>query len=488
MAEFSLKPLQRALLLALGGACLSTPAHAVHVNPRGLGQALIYPYYTVRSDNGNAYDTYLSIANTTPATKALKVRFREGKNGRSVLDFNVYLARNDMWTGAIVPEGEGARLISTDKSCTTPSIPAAGFPFVNISYTGFSTDNETGSLDRTSEGYFEVIEMGELTGTITTGIKHVRGVPPNCGVLTDAAVAEAIVPGTGGLSGTGTLINVLNGVDYSYNAVALDDFSRVALWSPPGLANLTNLASVNPKTSNILSSAIPGQAVITSNWTSPGANPADPVSAVLMHNQIINEFVLDPVTQSGTDWVVTMPTKHFYVGLDSLIAGARQNTAAQRPFEKNFGRNGACDRAFSEGNDREGTFVTYNNFNGSWSYIPIFCWETNVLTFNQTKLLGSQNSIVSATPISDSGALTSFPNGWWKIDFTLVPGFPVTTNPSHSMISTEGITYKGLPVVGFMVQDFVNGTLPRAGGGSVLSNYGGLFEHKYTEDIKITGP
>lgn len=479
MAEFSLKSLQRALLLALGGACLSTPAHAVHVNPRGLGQALIYPYYTVRSDNGNAYDTYLSIANTTPATKALKVRFREGKNGRSVLDFNVYLARNDMWTGAIVPEGEGARLISNDKSCTTPTIPTTGFLFSNLSYTGTNTDNETEILDRVREGYFEVIEMGELTGTITTGIKHVMGVPPNCGALTDAEVTAAIIPGTGGLAGAGTLINVLNGVDYSYNAVALDDFSRVALWSPPGLANLTNLASVNPKTSNILSTAIPGQAVITSNWTGPGANPADPVSAVLMHNQIINEFVLDPVTQSSTDWVVTMPTKHFYVELDSLIAGARQNTAAQRPFEKNFGRNGACDRAFSEGNDREGAFVTSIYFPGAPIFIPVFCWETNVLTFNQTKLLGSQNSV---------GALTSFPNGWWKIDFTLVPGFPVTTNPSHSMISAEGVTYKGLPVVGFMVRDFVNGTLPRAGGGSVLSNYGGLFEHKYAEDIKITGP
>lgn len=127
MAEFSLKPLQRALLLAMGGVCLSTPAHAVHVNAKGLGQALIYPYYTVRSDNGNAYNTYLSIVNTTPATKALRVRFRESKNGRSVLDFNVYLARNDMWTGAIVPEGEGARLISNDKSCTTPTVPATGF-------------------------------------------------------------------------------------------------------------------------------------------------------------------------------------------------------------------------------------------------------------------------------------------------------------------------------------------------------------------------
>ena len=485
MKKFKTKPLHTALALAFSTSCFFQSAHAVHVNAGGLGQALIYPYYTVRSDNGNAYDTYLSIVNTTPATKALKVRFREGKNGRSVLEFNVYLGRNDMWTGAIVPERDGARLISSDKSCTTPAIPTTGFLFSNVSYTGTNTDNETESLDRVREGYFEVIEMGELTGTIATEIKHVYGVPPNCGVLTDAAVAAAIVPGTGGLSGAGTLINVLNGVDYSYNAVALDDFSDISLWSPPG-TDLPNLASVNPKTSNILSTAIPGRVVITSNWTSHIANPADPVSAVLMHSQIINEFILDTQTLSGTDWVVTMPTKHFYVGLDSLIAGARQNTAAQRPFEKNFGRNGACDRVLSNGNDRWGSFVI--QVGNAPTFTPTFCWETSVLTFNESKLLGSQNSM-SSLPFAYSGASTPFQNGWWKIDFTsLADSYLVKPNPTHSMTSTEGITYKGLPVVGFMVRDFVNGTLPRTGGGSVLSNYGGLFEHKYTEDIQVTGP
>ena len=30
-----------------------------------------------------------------------------------------------------------------------------------------------------------------------------------------------------------------------------------------------------------------------------------PVSAVLMHNTVLNEYVLDSATKSGTDWVVT---------------------------------------------------------------------------------------------------------------------------------------------------------------------------------------
>jgi hypothetical protein len=39
-------------------------------------------------------------------------------------------------------------------------------------------------------------------------------------------------------------------------------------------------------------------------------------------------------------------------------------------------------------------------------------------------------------------------------------------------------TYQGLPVVGFAVQSFTNGTLV-VGGVNELSNYGGNFVHKY---------
>ncbi|NMG56927.1 hypothetical protein GPA23_20405, partial [Aromatoleum aromaticum] len=34
-------------------------AHAVHVNPDGLGQVLLYPYYTVQ----DGYDTYVHVVN-----------------------------------------------------------------------------------------------------------------------------------------------------------------------------------------------------------------------------------------------------------------------------------------------------------------------------------------------------------------------------------------------------------------------------------------
>ena len=469
MNTFKRKSLYAAVLAGLGTVGVVGTAQAVHINPDGLGQALIYPYYTVRSDNGNAYDTYLSVVNTTISTKSVKVRFLEGKNSREVLDFNLYLSPNDVWTAAIVATTDGARMITADRSCVTPTVPAAGFPFVNFAFTGSAADGETGSLDRTREGYFEIIEMGDLTGTITTGVKHVSGVPANCGVLTNAAVQANIVPGSGGLAGTATLINVRNGVDYGYDAIALDDFSDAVIWATPESV-LPTLGSVNPKISNVFRTSQTAPAVVASTWTSLGMNAADPVTAVFMRDNIINEFVLDSSTLSGTDWVITMPTKRTYVGNDALVGGVRQFTAAQRPFQRNFWTGGACDDYNLALFDREETVITSQLVSPPPpSQVNQLCWEVNVLTFNGSNILGSTNN---------QNVTTSFQNGWARATFIAPPSasYPL----AHSMTSTDGDTYIGLPVVGFMVQDFVNGVTVGTG---VLSNYGGLFNHKFTRNI-----
>src|SRR6201996_4698031 len=73
-------------------------ANAVNLNPDGVGQVLIYPYYTVNAGQ----DSLFSVVNTDPVNgKAVKVRFLEGYNSREVLDFNVFLSPNDVWTTAV---------------------------------------------------------------------------------------------------------------------------------------------------------------------------------------------------------------------------------------------------------------------------------------------------------------------------------------------------------------------------------------------------
>ena len=100
-------PLVRALPALLAGF-IAAPAAAVYLDATGIGQALLYPYYTVRAAEGNAFNTYISVANTADQAVVAKVRFREGRDSRLVAEFNLYLAGIDMWTAALVPNGRHA--------------------------------------------------------------------------------------------------------------------------------------------------------------------------------------------------------------------------------------------------------------------------------------------------------------------------------------------------------------------------------------------
>jgi hypothetical protein len=168
MNTFNRKSLYAALA-GLGALSGMGAAEAVNLNPEGLGQALIYPYYTVRNGaNGFAYNTLLSVVNTTASAKAVKVRFLEGKNSKEVLDFNLFLSKFDVWTAAIVATANGGAVTSTDNSCILPNqLPAAGQPFVNFAY---SSDGADSSLDRTREGYVEILEMATYSDTSTTAL------------------------------------------------------------------------------------------------------------------------------------------------------------------------------------------------------------------------------------------------------------------------------------------------------------------------------
>jgi len=148
------KSLAKAIALAtvLGA---SASAHAVNVNPDGLGQVLLYSLYTTEQGN----DTNISITNTSDVVKAVKVRFLEGQNSQEVLDFNLYLSPKDQWSGAITQTANGAKIVTFDRSCTAPAIPASGVEFRNAQYKG---DGGEQSLARTRVGHVEIIEMGDI--------------------------------------------------------------------------------------------------------------------------------------------------------------------------------------------------------------------------------------------------------------------------------------------------------------------------------------
>jgi len=492
MNTFKRKSLYAALagLSALGA---TGAAQAVNVNPDGLGQVLIYPYFTTRSttaSEGSPFNSLLSVVNSTNSGKAVKVRFLEGKNSREVLDFNLFLSPRDVWTAAVIPMTTGGAvgggIFTTDKSCTVPTVSSsatAPTPFVNFAYSSDAA-GDTPTLDRTREGYVEIIEMGNVTGATLTSITHVSGTPP-CTNLTTAVVTPNVVAGNGGLFGGITLVNVVAGTDYTEDAVALANFSQTSLYADPG-SILPNLAQVNPRTSiTFNSTSSVGSEVVTTDWSAT-TNNVDAVSAVLMHDNIYNEYVLDAATKSGTDWVVTMPTKTFYY----------RGNAVTRLFQRNFTATGACDDVtISQYNREEATVQSQTTFSPPPpTQTDSLCWEANVITFNNSNVLGSLNK---------ANITTAFQNGWLSMTFApvatvttsapsvytahqLIGGTTLRTNTATGVTTTQAAaTYVGLPVVGFALQSFTNGTLAGATAGtSVLSNYGGNFVHKTTRTIQ----
>src|SRR5262249_3757266 len=252
-----------AALAGLGALGATGVAQAVSVNPDGLGQVLIYPYYTVRTvptglvGSDAAYNSLLSVINSTGSAKAVKVRFLEGKNSREVLDFNLYLSAKDVWTTAIIPTTDGAGIFTADKSCTVPTVSsssASPTQFVNFAFSGSNDDKGGTSLDRTREGYAEIIEMAEYASSSSTAVAatHVNGVPPCTLSALPAPTADTnALPPNGGLFGSMTLVNVLKGEDFGYDPTALDGFSTTKLWFPEGDIRPT-LAFVNPKTSVVI--------------------------------------------------------------------------------------------------------------------------------------------------------------------------------------------------------------------------------------------
>jgi hypothetical protein len=353
------KNLTAAVLAGLAGvAGIAGTAQAVNMNPDGLGQVLIYPYYTANDGN----QTILSVVNTTNQAKAVKVRFMEGFNSREVLDFNLYLSREDVWVAAIAsPQVCAGDCVPTlyipDTSCTVPYLyhpdVANGVqPFLKIAYTdngtidGVSYDFSDGGpegIGRAAEGHFEIIEMGTIDNDSVVGkaVTHEEAstsgvrMPADCMLLTelwtestegnglwwdesvanlasdDKAVGDTdIMRNSGGLFGGASVVNADNGTMYSYDAQALQGFDKfedgLGLNYVPGTI-YPSLNSGDQDDAWIFFGP-PQDTAVSLQY----ADSVDAVSAVFMHSNIVNEYSVDAALNAGTEWIMTFPTKNFY--------------------------------------------------------------------------------------------------------------------------------------------------------------------------------
>jgi hypothetical protein len=523
-----------AALASVGMASVAgAQSAAVSVNPDGLGEALIYPFYTAQ--NGNA--TLLSVVNTTTQGKIVKLRFRDYANSEDVRDFNIYLSAQDVWTGAVLPvpatgmsgsgsftgTGVGAAMIVTqDTTCTAPNKNvwqnvSADFggtlsyavPFSKGDYE--PNDNVTrGSvlaqtLERTTRGYFEIIEQATVpTGsTMYSRIDHrVAGQNgrPNCDGLHSALASGSPIvngsygasgyPGTtltapsGGLFGSAAWVNTGNGASTAAAATAMNGFTRIASVFAPGSAqpNFTDHLS----TSTVVTTE--DRVVVVSLATSPtaaGLNPNVPymwaATAPLFATNVYGEYAYSSDLALSTDWVITMPGKRHFVTFAGTASGGAQDayapsaTTTVPPFA-----NSAFWRTLAAAGNAQYTSpvdlaaITYDREEASVTTPGCLFSPCDRLTVD-TNSLPHESNVISfgpsgASATAPSGAMSanrSLPllgliqtpvvgGGWLDLSFVGTRAIVGSSLAGVNLRSgtaiaagTNNVTMNGLPVIGF---------------------------------------
>ncbi len=510
--------------LALGVAtalgAMAWSADAVTLSARGTGQVLIYPYYTV-----NHQQTLLSVINTTAHGKALKVRFREGYDGRDVANFNVYLGPYDSWVGAVYDtsaDGTGAAAIATnDNSCTVPAFPLAPVPgtlhalaFSNANYSqgnyGAPTGTDSGptNLARTREGFFEIIEMGEVvdqaSGSPKTleAITPVNGTPPGCAQVRNAWATGGywttnantdLVPPAGGVYGAGGIVDVAQGTLYVYDAMTIDGFSDVAQHTGPGDAKPNFSTAVTDSAHGVATAYVPiGNAMVRADYPA-STRGIDAVSAVLMADTLYNEFDIE--AGASSDWVVTFPTKQFYV--DPGIVGFHADDNVP-PFEDVFGGGTtgagasnpgyACVTVDAEFRSRE-AYLERQYFCGVPPLGPggnYLCYETQVVTIGK-----DGGDVANASVLGSALLMPLYVFGCGATPYLLSTSGNLIVNLSgadfsHTLQpSSTGAAFAGLPAIGFAAVNYINANVTPG----VLSNYSGAYAHRATAScVNSTNP
>lgn len=462
------------LLMALEAFACAPCANAVMLSGSGIGQVLIYPYYTVRNSpgTGSPYNSLLSIVNNSGQAKVVKVRFREALAGAPVFEVNVFLSLRDVWTAAVVPMAAGAGLASTDRSCTLPSVApgANGLPTANGTFqsSAYASDPLGPDGERVQEGFIEVIELGAIRkgSTLDKAVTHIAGVP-SCSIGDDASIAGDLEPPAGELYGALTLINVLEGTAYGFDAAALASWSRKAMYSSAG-TYLPTLADANPPVSTV----IVGDQLVISSW----GTGIEAVNAVLSAGVAQAEFMREPAVAGATDVVYTTPTKPLLVS----------TTNAVPPFSVPLTANGACEPSQDPSLSREEQLYDPNQTQFPVAANAGLCWVTTVQSFNAiwpspTAVAGSHAGLrhfrggteVYPTPtIYPSGVALQYLSGQTTSRQIRAPGNTLYVDTmTGSQTTVQGVTYSGLPIIGVSLVRYVNGTLT-ANGQTMLSNYG----------------
>ena len=193
----------------------------------------------------------------------------------------------------------------------------------------------------------------------------------------------------------------------------------------------------------------------------------DAVSAVYMSDAIYNEYLVGAGLGANTDWVVTFPTKRFYV--DNALYGPG---APFPPFSEAFvGGESNVTVLPSMYDQEEGFTTTPDDFSPPISTQPnSLPFEVNVISFIAETEAGDPSGVLGSAlrpnikPYGDAG--------WLMLD--LANGDGGHSLPGGIDPTGAAVEFLGLPVTGFMGYNIINANANPG----LLANYGGLFRHR----------
>ena len=329
-----------AMLGAAAGAYAQWPvpvATQLKESADGIGHMLIVPYYTAQG--GNA--TLLNIVNTNQRMgKVVKVRFRGASNADDVFNFTLFLSPKDVWAAEISedPVTGLARLSTADLSCTLPTN-------VNREFSTTRLNPAADLANETREGYVEIIAMADMElftaildattvgwdGKMPAPCSQGAPTPPALNeLLTDPGISAAgFTPPTAGLFANWSIFNVADATSWAGAATAIVAVDNAGVLGtgkvvmhpqtsgrPSRMVNdVTSDPLLRNGSTSIQRSDVPDLSTPYVGTITP-TEQAAMLSTALNKRSIENEFFTDDRVQAQTDWVITLPTRRYAMGVN----------------------------------------------------------------------------------------------------------------------------------------------------------------------------
>ena len=361
----------------------ASTATGLEFSEGGVGHMLLVPYYTAQ--NGNM--TVLHVVNTdTKNGKAVKVRFRGAANSDDVLDFQVFLSPQDVWTAAVTRGADGtAEIVTADNTCTVPRLN----PGVAQSFITNRVNPNSDKAEQTREGYVEIFNIADIpsdklytvdskpnqNSPLYTLTKHKNGAAPCSAGTTDWAALEQIAitehteataaaigfnTPTGGLMGDWYIINVPQTTTFSGAATAVratgggattrgnfvhfpqddgsvataDLFSADPLFRADALDVTKTAFGTTPALSagNYDLPDFSTPYLKAAAYTTPALDSDSPLeqaailTTALAVKSVTNQYATDESITAKTDWVFSLPTRRYSVAANYAILADATNT------------------------------------------------------------------------------------------------------------------------------------------------------------------